>query len=49
MGIFSHVEEEVAINAEEWLISLIIGYNSADFVAVDKLMSINLAGHITRK
>jgi hypothetical protein len=48
MGIFSHMEEEVAINAEEWLRNHIIGYTSAGFVAANKLMSINLAGHIAR-
>lgn len=50
MGIFSHKEEEeeVAMNAEEWLRSLILGYISADIVTANKLMSINLAGHIAR-
>lgn len=41
-------EEEVAINVEDWLRSLIIVYISADIVAANKLMSINLAGHLAR-
>ena len=48
MGIFSHMEEEVAMNAEDWLRSLTIGYTSADIVTANKLMSINFAGHIAR-
>jgi hypothetical protein len=42
------MEEKVAMNAEDWLRSLIIGHTSADIVTENKLMSINLAGHIAR-
>jgi hypothetical protein len=49
MGTFSHMEEELAMNGENWLKSPTMGYSSVDIVTTNKLMSINLAGHIARK
>lgn len=48
MGLFSHMEEEMAMNAQDWLSRLIIGYTSADIVTANKIMNINLVGHIAR-
>jgi hypothetical protein len=42
------MEEEMAMNAQDWLSRLIIGYTSADIVTANKIMNINLVGHIAR-
>jgi hypothetical protein len=35
MGTFSHMEEELAINGENWLKIPLIGYSSADIVTTN--------------
>jgi hypothetical protein len=43
------MEEKLAMNGENWLKSLIIGYSSVDIITKNRFTSINLAGHTARK